>query len=402
MFTESRMHTLADTRQLALDGIITEEQARLIDARAREAMVAMGINTLLGAGILAATLGTIFWLASASAVALFGSVLLAAGLLILARGGALYRMFGNAGALIGAGMLIGGAGIELVNKHFTLAPMVMLPGGALVALIAGRALLRGGLTTRFVQGAILLMGLALHLAGLTLLLEQTQVTGPLVALSYAYTAFLLVVAGWATDVRLVTALALVPFAQMLSTGTSYFHAAYVFMSPEPTLSILQMGLLVAAMIWLGSRVQERTARHSRILATIGFIVANLCALVGSLWGDVVGETLWGPGYDWASDQSYEAYEAARQAFEAKTLVISADAYAILWAIALVAIIAWAAQSGRRALFNASMTFAAIHAYTQMFESFTDEPLAYVIGGFAAIPLAWGMWRLNLRLAARSA
>ncbi|PJF08653.1 hypothetical protein [Pseudorhodobacter sp. MZDSW-24AT] len=396
------MHTLADTRQLALDGIITEEQARLIDARAREAMVAMGINTLLGAGILAATLGTIFWLASASAVALFGSVLLAAGLLILARGGALYRMFGNAGALIGAGMLIGGAGIELVDKHFTLAPIVMLPGGALVALIAGRALLRGGLTTRFVQGAILLMGLALHLAGLTLLLEQTQVTGPLVALSYAYTAFLLVVAGWATDVRLVTALALVPFAQMLSTGTSYFHASYVFMSPEPTLSILQMGLLVAAMIWLGSRVQERTARHSRILATIGFIVANLCALVGSLWGDVVGETLWGPGYDWASDQSYEAYEAARQAFEAKALVISADAYAILWAIALVAIIAWAAQSGRRALFNASMTFAAIHAYTQMFESFADEPLAYVIGGFAAIPLAWGMWRLNLRLAARSA
>ena len=63
------MHTLADTKQLALDGIITAEQARVIETRAREAMVAMGINTLLCAGILAATLGTIFWLASAPAVA---------------------------------------------------------------------------------------------------------------------------------------------------------------------------------------------------------------------------------------------------------------------------------------------------------------------------------------------
>ena len=322
--------------------------------------------------------------------------------MILARGGPLYRMFGNAAALIGSGMLIGGAGIELVDKYYTLAPMIMLPGGALVALIAGRALLRGGFTTRFVQGAILLMGIALHLAGLGVLMEQSQVMGPMTAVIYGYTAVLLALAGWATDVRMVTALAIVPFAQMLSTGTSYFHAAYVFMSPEPTLSILQMSVLIAAMIWLGSRVEERTARHSRILATIGFVVANLCALVGSLWGDVVGQTMWGPGYDWSSDLSYEQYDAARQAFEANALVISAHVYSILWAIALVAIIAWAAQSNRRALFNAGITFAAIHAYTQMFESFADEPLAYVIGGFAAIPLAWGMWRLNHWLATRTA
>ena len=44
--------------------------------------------------------------------------------------------------------------------------------------------------------------------------------------------------------------------------------------------------------------------------------------------------------------------------------------------------------------NTALTFAAIHAYTQLFESFGDEPLAYFIGGLAAIPLAWGLWRLN--------
>lgn len=42
----------------------------------------------------------------------------------------------------------------------------------------------------------------------------------------------------------------------------------------------------------------------------------------------------------------------------------------------------------------AMIFAGIRAYTQMFESFSDEPLAYVIGGLAAIPLAFGLWRLN--------
>ena len=45
-------------------------------------------------------------------------------------------------------------------------------------------------------------------------------------------------------------------------------------------------------------------------------------------------------------------------------------------------------------FQDALTFAGIHAYTQMFESFYDEPLAYVIGGLAAIPLAFGLWRLN--------
>lgn len=52
---------------------------------------------------------------------------------------------------------------------------------------------------------------------------------------------------------------------------------------------------------------------------------------------------------------------------------------------------------RRGLFNAGMTFAGIHAYTQLFENFGDEPLAYVVGGLAAVPLAWGLWRLDGKL-----
>jgi len=210
----------------------------------------------------------------------------------------------------------------------------------------------------------------------------------------------LAAAARALDVRFVTQLATPPFAQALDTGTGYFHAVYVFYSPEPTLSILQMAGLIAACVLLARGLADRHARHLGILAILGFVVANLCALVGSLWGDVVGETLWGPGrYRNAQWDSYDAWRAAREAFEAGATVISANAYSLLWAVALVALVFWAAWRHQRGLLNAGLTFGAIHAYTQFFESFADEPLAYALGGLAAIPLAWGMWRLNRGMAA---
>lgn len=389
------MHSLADTNRLVLDGVITPDQARTIEARARDLMVSLAINVLLCAGIVAATGGMIFWLANATAVAVAGTLLLASGLLILAKAGDSVRMFGNAAALIGAGMLIGGAGIELVDKYPDQAGWIMTIGGAVVAAIAGRAMIWGGLTTRFVQGSILLMGLSLHLAGVVVLAEDMGIQGLMRSALFLYAAGIIAGAGWLVNVRFVTALAIVPFAQMLETGTGYFHAAYVFYSPEPTLTIVQMGALVVGMLIWAQRLPERSAAHARTLAIMGFIVANLAALVGSLFGDVVGQSIWGPGHVyWAEQMDNEAWSAAETAFRETAIAISADVYSVLWAVALVAICAWSAHSGRRLLFNASLTFAGIHAYTQLFESFGDEPLAYVIGGFAAIPVAWGAWRLN--------
>ena len=241
----------------------------------------------------------------------------------------------------------------------------------------------------------MLMGIALHLGGVGVEMVDHQVTGLPRALLLFYAAALVAVAGWLTDVRLVTALAVVPFAQMLDTGTYYFHAAYVFYSPEPTLSLIQLGGLIALCLWAARRWPPRLGRHALIVMMLAFVVANLCALVGSLWGDVVGQTIWGPGR-WSRSEydDWEAYQAARDAFEAQALVISEHVFSVLWAVVLIALAVWAAHSGRRGLFNAAMTFGAIHAYTQAFESFADEPLAYVIGGLLAIPLAWGVWRLN--------
>ena len=254
----------------------------------------------------------------------------------------------------------------------------------------------------FAAGAILLMGVALHLSGVGLAFET--VTGWVKASVFGYSALLIAAAGLVVNVRAVTAFAIVPFAQMLDTGTAYFHAAYVFYSPEATLTILQMAALIGVCVLVAMRYGDRIGRHAGILAIMAAIVGNLAFLVGSLWGDFVGMSFFqGPVFDYSeqwTEERQEAFQAEREAFEAQFFHISEHVFTAVWAVILGLGAYWAAQTNRRGLFNAAMTFAGIHAYTQMFESFGDEPLAWALGGLAAIPLAWGLWRLNQRLAER--
>lgn len=392
------MIVVANTKSLVADGIIDRTTAVEMSARARGIMMSLAINAVLLFGICAATGGLIFWLADASSVAACGTILLVAGLAVLTRGPDLYAMFANASALIGAGMLMGGTGLELTGHYPDMAATIMIPSGALMAALAARALAMGTAKGRFVQGALLVMGVALHLWGAGFALSEADASGPIMPAFYIYASLAIAWAGWVTDVRFITALAIAPFAQALDTGTAYFHAAYVFYSPESTLSIMQMGVLMALVTWWMRSGSDHVARHGGILRIMAFIVANLCALVGSLWGDRVGQTVWGPGTRYRSGNwdSYDAYLDAKEVFFKSSLYIHENTYVVFWALALAVTIAWAAHRGQRGLFNAAITFAAIHAYTQLFETFGNEPLAYVIGGFAAIPAAWGLWRLNQR------
>ena len=387
------MYYVADTGALVRDGVLDESQAEVIHARAREAMVALSLNTLLVFGIIAATLGLVFWLASPLGVAIFGVLAIAAGVAILVKGSELYRMFGNASALIGAGMLAAGAGLELVDKYEGVATPMMIALGAGMTAIAGYAFTKAAPHLRFATGAVTLMGVALTIGGIYFGATFYEVSGLALPAIHLLVFAMLVAAGLFVDLRLVTALAIVPFSQALETGTFYYHAMYAFYSPEPTFSILQMGALIAACLWLGHKAAPRVKRQTGILAIMAFVVANLCFLVGSLWGDVLGETMWGPVYE---SQGYDVYAAERDAFRAAAIHISEHVFSIVWAVLLAGAAFWAAMGNKRGLFNTAITFGGIHAYTQMFESFGDEPLAYVIGGLAAIPLAWGLWRLNDR------
>jgi hypothetical protein len=385
------MHYLADTDTLSRDGIITADQAREIELRSRSAMLALVINTVLCAGILAATFGLIVVLADPVAVAVFGTFALALGLLILLTAGPLYRIFGNATALIGAGLLLAGAAFELVDNSPDSAGMIMAVCGGLVALLAIAGFLLGPTKTRFAFGSVFLMGGALHLGGIFFGLDFSHATGwaPFAANLWAFV--LLLAAGMTLDVRLLSALAIVPFAGLLSTGTAFDTATYAFYSPEPTLTILQMTALVVAALLLQRVTPSRIGRQLGTVAIMAFIVANLCFLLASLFGDTVGNTLWAPVVE-TSD--WEKQQAAYAAWEASALKIPADAFAVVWALLLTGAAIWAAFTNRRGMFNGALTFGGIHAYTQFFENFGSQPVAWVMGGLAAIPLAWCVWRLN--------
>lgn len=389
------MYYVADTGKLVADGVIDTHQAHEIQSRARAAMVALCVNSLLIGGIIAATFGLVFFLGTPLSVAVCGGLFLGGGLLILRYADALYRMFGNASAVIGAGMLIAGSGIEIVDRLRDASGLWLLLLGAGISAMFAWRFIKGYARLRFAYGSALLMGMGMHLVGLYLTADQLDLAGWPMPFVHLYATAVLVSLGALLDIRFITALAIAPFAQMLDTGTGYFHAAYVFYSPESTLSILQLSVLMGLCYWAMQRGNDMVKRQAGVLLIMGFIVANLCALVGSLWGDVVGSHLWGPqGQRWEYTGDWTAYWDAVEAFKEQALVISEHVYSLVWAVVLAGLIAFAALKNHRGLFNAGMTFAGIHAYTQMFETFYDEPLAYVIGGLAAIPLAFGLWRLN--------
>jgi hypothetical protein len=396
------MAHVIQTEALIKEGVITSDQGAIIARRSRQVMVSLVINSVLCFGIIAAAAGFIGLLADALAVAIVGGLFLGIGATILVKATDLYRMFGTASALIGAGMLTGGASIEILDifgeQSGGLILMVIGLVGAAIAAFFNR---NGPEHTGFLTGSLLLMTGAMHIGGLYLWAGSADLTGIIVPVLHFYVAAFIFAAGMFIDVRFITALAIIPFAQMLDTGTFYFHAMYAFYSPETTLSIVQLAVAMAVCVAVAGMLTARYRRHTHMFGIIAFIVANLCFLVGSLWGDVVGSHIWGPGYrEYSGD--WETYRDAKDAFEASALVISEHVYSIVWAILLIAAAFWSAHTNRRGIFNASMTFGAIHAYTQAFETFYDEPLAYVIGGLAAIPLAWGLWRLNDQFESRNA
>ncbi|AGI66276.1 putative membrane protein [Octadecabacter antarcticus 307] len=396
------MAHVIQTEALVEEGVITPNQGNVIARRSRQVMVSIVLNSVLCFGIIAAAAGFIGLLADALSVAVVGGLFLAIGATILVRATDIYRMFGTASALIGAGMLTGGASIEIIDKmggqSGGLALLILGLIGAAVTAFLHR---KGPANTGFLTGSILLMTGAMHISGLYLWVWAAEISGFGIPMIHFYVAAAIFIVGMFIDVRLITALAIVPFAQMLDTGTFYWHASYAFYSPEGTFTILQMSVATVACVAIAGLLTDRFRRHTHIFGIMAFIIANLSFLVGSLWGDVVGSHIWGPTYRDYSDD-YQTFIEAKSAFEANALVISEQVYSIVWAILLVAAAFWSANTNRRGIFNAAMTFGAIHAYTQAFETFYNEPLAYVIGGLAAIPLAWGLWRLNVQFETHNA
>ena len=255
------MAHVVQTEALVYEGILTPDQAKIIARRSRQVMVSLAINSVLCFGIIAAALGFISLLGDALAVAIVGGFFLGIGATILVKATDVYRMFGIASALIGSGMLVGGAAAEIVSTFSDdTAGLIMLGLGLIGAVITAALHQKGSDRTGFLTGSILLMTTAMHIGGLYLWAGDADLPGAIVPMLHLYVATITLAVGIFIDVRLITALAIVPFAQMLDTGTFYWHAMYAFYSPETTLSILQLSVAMAVCVAVSGILVDRYRR----------------------------------------------------------------------------------------------------------------------------------------------
>ncbi|MEL6204687.1 MAG: hypothetical protein AAFR47_05180 [Pseudomonadota bacterium] len=391
------MRILVDPDALVKAGIVTADQAEAMRAEARGALAGAGINAALFAGILAVIAGAVSLVQEPAQIAGLGLIVTALGALGLMRGGDLVRLPANAAAVIGTVMTGGGLWALIMEQWDRPVHAAWL---GLIFVVPGAWLWRSGPSTlRFLAGWIVVLGAAVHLGGVLYGLGETL--PPWLIWHYAFAVVL--GCGLALDVRVLTGLSLVPLAGALTSRTFYSHASYSVAIYEVTLTLVQMALVAGVAWWIAARQSERVAGHLRLLALICVIWGNMALWIGSLWGDVVGETLWGPMTSaFRADDGvvdYEAWRAAQDAWEAGALSISPDVFSALWAVALVGVGLWSALTARRGLFNVAATFGAIHFYTQYFERLGTSPGAFIVAGLVAIAAAWGAWALNRRLAA---
>lgn len=392
------MPWLVDLDAAVADRLLDPSSAAELKRRAREEIVETAVNIALFLGVVMVIGGAVEWLKDRLALAFLGFALTVAGAVLLLRLGPRTKLVANATAAIGAALTMWALGDMLFEGQKQRVIPGLLLGAPAAAL--GFAIYRFAPRKLAVLGGwLLLLGAAAQVFGL--LTTESQLR--LAWLVLHYVGALTIACGVFLNLRFVTGVALVPLAAALSSETFYGHAAYGLAIYESTLTLLQMSAIALFALAASRSLAERFARHARLIGQLAFIWINMAFWIGSLWGDVLGQHLWGPRWDdfkhpapapidWIYD--YEGFQKASEAFKEHALTISADVYTAAWAVVILAMGAWGAIAARRAVLNIALVFGAIHFYTQFFERFAREPLDFLITGVIAILAAWGLWHLN--------
>ena len=106
-------------------------------------------------------------------------------------------------------------------------------------------------------------------------------------------------------------------------------------------------------------------RVTIIFSRACIFIVNLAFWIGSLWGDEKG-----------------------------IFAISDLAFAIGWAVALIAVGGWAASKDKRWVVNTAAVFGSIHFYTQWFERLGATPGSLVTAGIIALGILYGFRSYN--------
>jgi hypothetical protein len=259
----------------------------------------------------------------------------------------------------------------------------LLAGFAVVAVAGATIALAPTPATALAIGLVLAaLGLAVHvaaaerwhlLAGLWMLIGGVLAAGGLVlaadgsVLSFLGAASLLGALGVAVRSHLLVVLAVLALASALGTRTGYFQASYFLGVDAPLLTALLFSAFAAVTFLAHLRLPDAYAGLALSAARTGVFLVNLALWVGSLFGDSLGEG---------------------------ATVIAPVAFAVVWALALLAAGIWGWRTGRRWLVNVCAVFGAIHFLTQWFERLGAEPESVLIAGLLTLGFALGLRALN--------
>jgi hypothetical protein len=234
---EPHMKITLDLSKLVEEGKLTPAQADHLKALARHDTGSLGINILIGFGVIAVAAGAVTFLLTMFdmkplPVVIFGAAVLALGIaLTFARDGST-ELIAQILTVIGA---LSFAGALMVYDDASLRASV-----AITAVFAASA---------FVARSSLLMGLAV-----------------------------------------------LALASCLGARTGYSHAMYSLAIYEPTLTIIVFSVLALVAYLISQRLKAENERLAITAARVSVLLVNFGFWIGSLWGDrlVLGRRLLNP------------------------------------------------------------------------------------------------------------
>src|SRR5271166_2099311 len=310
-----------DVTRLVREGKLTPEQAEELKALASRDIGILAINILMSFGSIAVAAGILALNPTFATGAAIGVALVVNGLAVSFGAGERWSLLGTASTVIGA---------------------LLLSGGVIGALDAG--------FTGLAFTAILLLGLAVVIRN-----------------------------------SLLMALVPLALAGALGSSTGYFHATYMLIVTEPTITIVFFALLALAAHLVGNRGWSAYEGLATVFARMSLVLVNFGFWVGSLWGDHAGES-WAVG-------GMESW-TAREAWEKAALHVPGWVFTTAWAVLVIGVGIWAARANRRWVVTMAATFGAINFYTQWFERLGAEPWAIIVAGLTIVGIAVGLWRYN--------
>lgn len=180
-------------------------------------------------------------------------------------------------------------------------------------------------------------------------------------------------------------IAMVPLSLLAAMGgyTGYWHACYLIVITEPTLTIVVFSILALA-AWECAKVSGPIYEKLAIVfARMCVFLVNMGFWIGSLWGDT-------PGRIWSIAQPNLYIRPENQQ-------IPDVFFVIVWAIVLLNAGVWGAKRGRRFMVNTVAVFGAIEFYTQWFERIGLYSSSVLIAGVVTVLIGLGLWHCHQKM-----